>query len=182
MNSPSSSKSMNMWLYKGQQKPDFAIEPGADQESVWDYPRPPCIETDSRKIRVLFEDQLIAETDRARRVLETASPPTFYIPPQDVDIVFLAENSRRSFCEWKGQASYFNYDDHKTLIQDVAWFYRNPSEAFSSIRNHICFYPSKLDCYVDDIKVQSQAGDYYGGWITPDIVGPFKGDPGTGHW
>ena len=178
-------KSLNpddMWEYTGKQRPDFAIEPQSGQESVWDYPRPPSLKVDSRVVSVKFKNNVIAQSQQSVRVLETASPPTFYLPAIDVDLKYLNENKSTSFCEWKGQASYFNFQLGNELIENVAWCYHHPLPAFESIKDYLCFYPSKLECYVDDIKVESQSSDFYGGWITPEIVGPFKGEPGTQGW
>ncbi|MEM7501175.1 MAG: DUF427 domain-containing protein [Pseudomonadota bacterium] len=169
-----------MWSFRGQSRPDFAATPDAGQESVWDYPRPPALVGCSRAIRVESGGAVIASTCRSFRVLETASPPTFYLPPSSVDASLLVAAGGSSFCEWKGAATYF------TLASDpdtpVAWCYPHPSPAFSEIRNYLSFYPGRVACFVDDERVRPQAGGFYGGWITADVVGPFKGDPGTQGW
>jgi len=174
--------SVSGWIHRGQQRPDFATEPKQGQESVWDYPRPPRIEIDNRKILVSYQNRVIAQTRRAYRILETASPPTYYLYPDDVDHSCLVDNKHSSICEWKGQASYFNFKQANYELNMVAWCYRHPYADFKMIKNHISFYPSKVDCFIDDEKVIAQSGDFYGGWITTDIVGPFKGDPGTEGW
>jgi uncharacterized protein (DUF427 family) len=171
-----------MWQHTGTHRPEFALEPGPGQESVWDYPRPPSIEAEQRLVEVKYKQTLIARSNQIYRVLETASPPTFYLPPEDIDFQYLKENTSSSFCEWKGQASYFDLQHENGLIQNVAWCYRNPLPRFVLIKDYVCFYPSRLDCFVDGAKVKPQTSDYYGGWITPEIVGPFKGDPGTETW
>lgn len=159
------------------------IEPKAGQESVWDYPRPPKLERTNKHLKIIFGGEIIAETNRAFRVLETSHPPVFYFPPEDVRIEFLTENASSSFCEWKGRASYYDLQVGDKLIKNAAWFYKNPSESFSEIKNYLAFYPSKMDeCFVDGELVQAQEGDFYGGWITKDIVGPFKGGAGTWGW
>jgi uncharacterized protein (DUF427 family) len=160
------------------------IQPGPGQESVWDYPRPPALEPCSRRIRVEFGGAVIAETTHAYRVLETSHPPVYYVPPEDVRREFLvASQSRQSFCEWKGRALYFSVVVEGRRSSDAAWSYPEPSAAFRPIRNYFAFYPTRVDaCWVDDERVQPQPGDFYGGWITTQVVGPFKGAPGTSGW
>jgi len=159
------------------------IEPGPGQESVWDYPRPPRLEPNSRLIRVVFQGEVIAETDGGFRVLETSHPPVFYIPPENLSKKFLERSSRSTFCEWKGRARYHSIKVGDRRSPDAAWSYPDPSKMFEAIRDHLAFYPSRVDeCSVDGEIVRSQPGDFYGGWITSEIVGPFKGDPGTMGW
>lgn len=159
------------------------IEPGPGQESVWDYPRPPRMEPSSRHIQVVFNGIVIADTRQALRVLETSHPPVYYIPPADVKMEYLTRTPRSTFCEFKGQAGYYTLTVGDRQVQQAAWFYPNPTEVFAPIRNYIAFYPGLMDaCYVDGERVEPQPGDFYGGWITSDIVGPFKGGPGTWGW
>ena len=159
------------------------IEPGPGQESVWDYPRPPRLEASERRIEVVFNGETIADTWRAVRVLETSHPPVYYIPPADVRLDLLAASPGRSFCEWKGAAIYHTIAVEGREAPDAAWSYPDPTTAFRSIAGYLAFYPSRVDaCLVDGERVQAQPGDFYGGWITAEIVGPFKGDPGTGGW
>ncbi len=159
------------------------IEPGPGQESVWDYPRPPRVEDSSKRIRVIFGGETIADTTRARRVLETSHPPVYYIPLDDVRPDVLERTARSSVCEWKGRAAYYTVRVAGREAPDVGWFYPDPTPAFEGIRDYVAFYPSRMDaCYVDDERVRSQEGDFYGGWITADVVGPFKGAPGTWGW
>lgn len=159
------------------------IEPKAGQESVWDYPRPPKLEPTKKHLKIVFGGETIAETNLAFRVLETSHPPVYYFPPEDVRIKFLTLNSNSSFCEWKGRAGYYAIEVGGKRIQNAAWFYAHPTNNFAEIKNHIAFYPSKMDaCWVDGELVKTQAGDFYGGWITKDIVGPFKGGAGTWGW
>jgi uncharacterized protein (DUF427 family) len=153
------------------------------QESVWDYPRPPRLEPCTRRLQVMFAGQVIADTRRGYRVLETSHPPTYYFPPEDVRQAFLAPNAPRTFCEFKGQASYFDLRVQDRHVAEAAWCYPDPTPAFAAIRGYFCFYASRVDaCFVDEEPVQAQAGDFYGGWITRDIQGPFKGGPGTAGW
>lgn len=171
-----------MWKYTGKERPPFADEPKEGEESVWDYPRPPITDPDSRHILVKAEGGTLAETDRAVRVLETASPPTFYIPPDDINRDLLEKASGTSFCEWKGRASYWNVTVDGHNITKAAWSYHNPSERFKEIDGYFSFYPALVDCYVDGENVIPQPGGFYGGWVTSEIVGPVKGEPGTGGW
>lgn len=157
--------------------------PGPGQESVWDYPRPPRVEASTRLVRVEFGGRVVAETRRARRVLETSHPPVFYIPPEDVRGEFLERSPRSSFCEWKGGAIYWTLVVGPRRAIDAAWSYPDPTPAFATIRDHLAFYPSRVDaCFVDDERIRAQEGDFYGGWITSEIVGPFKGGPGSRGW
>ena len=154
-----------------------------NQESVWDYPRPPREEPTAKRIRVVFNDATIADTTRAIRVLETSHPPVYYIPAQDVRMEYLTVASRRTFCEFKGSASYWTLKVGNRRVENAAWSYQTPSAGYESIKGYLAFYPSKTDaCYVDDEQVQPQEGDFYGGWITSNIVGPFKGGAGTWGW
>jgi len=170
------------WRHRGQQRPDFAVPPEAGQESVWDYPRPPAIVPDSRLVEVRLGDVLIASTDHAVRVLETASPPTFYLPRQDVEMERLQPAAGKSFCEWKGEAVYFDLKLHDRVIESVAWSYEQPFDEFDRIRKYLSFYPCRVECFVDGEPVRAQVGGFYGGWVTDEVVGPFKGEPGTAGW
>ncbi len=159
------------------------IEPEPGQESVWDYPRPPRIMRSHQKIRVIFNGVTIADSCNTYRILETSHPPVYYIPPEDIQLQYLQSSSQKSFCEWKGYASYYNVTVGDKQVINAAWYYPQPNVEFAQIQNYIAFYPSKMDaCYVNDELVQSQPGDFYGGWITKDIVGPFKGGQGTWGW
>lgn len=171
-----------MWQYRGQGRPAFAQNPGTGQESVWDYPRPPAIVMDHRRVEVRFGDLVIADSDQNYRILETASPPTFYIPPGDVHAQFLEPCSGASVCEWKGIAQYWALKDHAGSRQSIGWSYPRPKTPFEAIAGYFSFYPALVECFVDGERVRPQPGGFYGGWVTAGIVGPFKGDPGTGHW
>ncbi len=169
------------WEYRGQKRPDFAIAPGHGQESVWDYPRPPRIVPDSRHVEVRSGGVLIASTVAAYRVLETASPPTFYLPVADVDLARLVRVAGASACEWKGLASYWALAGDKSL-RAVGWSYDKPLPEFAMLAGSLSFYPALLECTVDGEPVRPQPGGFYGGWVTAEIVGPVKGGPHTGHW
>lgn len=159
------------------------IQPGPDQESVWDYPRPPQLEDTAKHIQVIFNGVIIANTHRAKRVLETSHPPVYYIPPEDIKMEYLNLTPLTTWCEWKGQAAYYTVSLDNKQTQNAAWSYPRPDPSFESLKEYVAFYPSLMDaCYVDGERVQAQAGDFYGGWITSDIVGPFKGEAGTIGW
>lgn len=159
------------------------IQPGPGQESVWDYPRPPRVEDSSRRVRVVFNGVTIADTTRARRVLETSHPPVYYIPPEDICMEFLRAEDRTTFCEFKGAARYYSVAVGDRTASSAGWYYPAPSRGFERITAHVAFYPGKMEaCYLDDQLVEAQEGDFYGGWRTPEIVGPFKGGPGTFGW
>lgn len=157
------------------------LRPG--QESVWDYPRPPRVEDVDERICIVFNGEVIADTQRARRVLETSHPPAYYIPPGDIEMAYLTRSARTSVCEWKGRAGYYTVRVGDREARDAAWFYPDPVPGYASIRDYVAFYPQKMDaCFVGDEKVTPQSGDFYGGWITSNVVGPFKGGPGTRGW
>lgn len=164
------------WEYHGQKRPKFAIEPKKGQESVWDYPRPPRLEADKREVLVIFSNTIIAQTTQAIRILETASPPSFYIPPTDLNINLLKKSTRTSRCEWKGQAVYWDVKVNDNVVKAGGWSYPDPFEEFIQIKNYLAFYPALVDCYVDGEHVKPQPGGFYGGWITQEIVGPVKGE------
>ena len=152
-------------------------------ESVWKYPRPPRVEHVKRHVRVVFGGIVIAESRRPARVLETSHPPVFYLSPEDVRLELLLQSGRSTFCEWKGNASYCDVRAGDKLARDAAWTYRTPTEAFRSIADWVAFYPGRMEeCTVDGEVVRAQAGGFYGGWITSEIEGPFKGEPGTRGW
>jgi uncharacterized protein (DUF427 family) len=150
------------------------IEPNPSQESVWNYPRPPRVEPSSRRVRVMVGDEVIADSVRSVRVLETGHPPVWYIPPDDVRMELLDNSTTSTLCEWKGAASYWTLRAADRTVEDVAWSYEEPIPAFDALRGYLAFYPSRVDaCYVDDEQVTPEPADYYGGWITSEIIGPF---------
>jgi uncharacterized protein (DUF427 family) len=152
-------------------------------ESVWDYPRPPRVETVSRRVQIVHRGVTVADTTRALRVLETSHPPVYYIPPEDVRADLLAAGRGTSFCEWKGAARYHDLVIDGARVPAVAWSYPRPMPGFETIRDHLAFYPGKVDeALVGGERARPQAGGFYGGWITADLVGPFKGEPGTQGW
>ena len=169
-----------MWNHRGKTRPEFAAEPGPGQESVWDYPRPPVAEACARLVEVKDGETVLASTRSSYRVKETASPPTYYLRPGDVRSELLVPVAGTSICEWKGAASYFALA--RNPDEPIAWVYPRPRARFDRIRDYFAFYPGRIACYVDGERVEAQPGRFYGGWITSDVVGPFKGEPGTGHW
>jgi len=164
-------------------KPPKPIKPKKGQESVWDYPRPPKLELTNKSIEVFFNDQCILRTNRAYRVLETSHPPGYYIPFEDIAENVLIPSERTTYCEWKGEGSYYHVKVGNKIAHDAAWYYSNPTPAFEPIREYVAFYAQKMDkCLVDGEEVAPQPGAFYGGWITNDIVGPFKGIEGSWGW
>lgn len=146
---------------------------------MWDYPRPPAVVADDRRVTVAIDGEIVADTTRAVRVLETSHPPVFYVPVADIDMAKLRANPKRSFCEYKGTAIYW---DITNGAREVGWSYPTPSLGYETLEDRIAFYAGKVDCTVDGEAVQPQPGDFYGGWITAEITGPFKGGPGTSGW
>lgn len=156
---------------------------GPGQESVWSYPRPAVAEPCRRHLRIVHRDRVIADTRAAIRTLETSHPPSYYFPPGDIAPSVLRPSGRRSVCEWKGAAIYFDVVVGDQTLRDVAWSYPDPTPAFAALRDHVAFYAWPFDgCFVDDERVTPQPGRFYGGWITADLAGPFKGPPGTSFW
>jgi uncharacterized protein (DUF427 family) len=159
------------------------ITPAPGQESVWDYPRPPRLEPARRHIQIFFNGELIADTERAWRVLETSHPPAYYIPPEDIRDGVLQRGEGHSFCEWKGEARYHTVQAGDRRAANAAWSYPSPTPQFAPIKDHVAFYVGPMDrCLVDGEEARPQPGSFYGGWITDDVVGPFKGEPGTRGW
>lgn len=159
------------------------IEPGPGQESVWDYPRPPRLEPTTAHLVVELAGTVVAETRRGARVLETSQPPAYYFPPEDVRTDLLVPSTTRTFCEWKGQATYAAVVVGDRRSPDAAWCYPSPTPPFAAIRGWWAFYPQRVDaCRVDGEQAEGNEGAFYGGWVTSRVVGPFKGGPGTAHW
>jgi uncharacterized protein (DUF427 family) len=164
----------------GHPKPD-PVGPG--QESVWDYPRPAIAEPTKRHIQIIHKGVTLADSRRAWRTLETSHPPTYYIPPEDVAMEHLTPNPRRTLCEWKGQARYWDLTLATDRIDAFAWAYCDPTPGFADIKGYLAFYPDPLDqCLVDGEAITPQPGQFYGGWISQYEAGPFKGGPGSRFW
>ena len=156
------------------------VRPG--QESVWDYPRPPVAERTPRHIVLSLAGSTVADTRAAVRTLETSHPPTYYLPPADVARERLIPSDHHSFCEWKGVASYWHLDTPDGRLANIAWSYPDPTRAFAALTDHLAFYAQPFEATVDGVAVTPQPGGFYGGWITPDLAGPFKGVPGSRFW
>jgi uncharacterized protein (DUF427 family) len=141
-------------------------------ESVHDFPRPPAVEPCARRARVEFGGVVVADSTRALRVLETTHPPAIYVPVEDLAMEHFepATDSRQTFCEWKGNASYYDIRVDDRTVERAAWHYPDPVPAFAALRGHVAIYPGRVDaCYLDDERVEAQPSDFYGGWITRDI-------------
>lgn len=157
---------------------------GPGQESVWDYPRPPRVEPDDRHVVVEFGGGIVVDTTRAVRVLETSHPPTWYLPLEDVVEGALRHNPRTSFCEFKGRASYVDVVGADGRVATAAgWTYPEPATGFERLRDTLSLYPAAMDrCRVDGEVVRAVQGDFYGGWVTSDVAGPFKGEVADSMW
>ena len=153
------------------------------EQWVWDYPRPPSLEPVRQRVEVWVGSRKIVDTTSAHRVCETSHPPTYYLPPEDVAMDSFEPAGGGSFCEWKGSARYWTYrDDHETL-ERVAWSYPNPTDTFVPIAGHLAMYiRGSMRATVGGLAATPQPGGFYGGWVTPNLHGPFKGEPGTLHW
>ncbi len=163
--------------------PIHRIPPRPGQESVWDYPRPPRLEPTTAHLVVLFNREVIAETRAGYRVLETSHPPVYYFPPQDINFAYLKPIEQQTYCEWKGIGGYYDVVVKEAIAPQACWYYAQPTPTFAPIQNYLAFYAGPMDaCYVDGELVTPQPGQFYGGWITSNIVGPFKGGPGSWGW
>ena len=152
------------------------------RENVEDYPRPPVVEAVPYQITIRLEGALVAETSQALRVLETFHAPTYYLPPADIHAA-LRPSARSSFCEWKGQARYFDVLIGETIAENAAWTYDTPADEFSALAGYLAFYAGLMgEIQVGGLRVIPQPGDFYGGWVTPNLHGRIKGAPGTRHW
>ncbi len=158
-------------------------EQAAERESVWDYPRPPAVEGVPQRIKIVFNGEIIVDSQNAKRVLETSHPPTYYIPLEDIKTEVLQASTRKTWCEWKGEAGYYDVLIGDRRAENAAWYYPNPLPDYAEIKGYVAFYASKMEaCFVGDERVEPQRGGFYGGWITSNLDGPFKGDPGTVGW
>lgn len=155
----------------------------SDRESVWDYPRPPVVRSSSRLVEVVLGGEVVCRTTTAVQVLETSHPPTWYLPREDFRPEALTPAAGSSFCEWKGTASYLDVHGGAHTAARAAWFYPHPSTGFEVLAGRVAVYARLMDeCRVDGMPVIPQPGAFYGGWITPELVGPFKGEPGSLGW
>ena len=157
--------------------------PGPGQESVWDYPRPPRVETTDERVEIRFGGILVASSTSTLRVLETSHPPTYYVPESDFVAGVLRPAAGSTWCEFKGHASYFDVVTRDAVGRSAAWTYPEPTPGFEALVGHVAVMPAQMDeCRVDDEVVRPQEGGFYGGWITSRVVGPFKGGPGSRFW
>ena len=170
------------WDWRGQARPRFAADPGPGQTSVWDFPRPPRLAPEPREVRIVWGKVLVACTHRAVRVLETAHPPTYYIPWVDVVQGLLQPAPGGSFCEWKGPARYWSLVDGERRLPSHAWSYPQPLADAKAVAHCVAFFARALTCSVGGLQATPQPGNFYGGWVTPDLAGPFKGEPGSENW
>gem|GEM_PF-191933 len=172
------------WSNRGATRPDFALPTGPGQESVWDYPRPPALVPDERLVEVRQGDRLIASTTESVRILETSHPPSFYVPGDCIAEGALQPVPGNSHCEWKGQAEYLALSPiaGATVGPAVGWRYPTPYPEFAPWAGYVSFYPYAVECFVDGETVIPQEGGFYGGWITAEIIGPFKGSTGSSGW
>jgi uncharacterized protein (DUF427 family) len=159
------------------------IQPGPGQESVWDYPRPPRVEPSGQRVVVSFGGVVIADTRDALRVLETSHPPAYYLPRSAFSRDVLSSAPGSSVCEYKGRAAYLDVRAGGVTARRAAWTYPSPAPGYEILGDHVSLYPGAMDaCELDGERVVPQEGDFYGGWITSRVVGPFKGAPGTLGW
>lgn len=171
-----------LWRYVGDERPAFAASPGPGQESVWDYPRPPRLVADTREVVIRLDGVEVARSSHALRILETASPPTFYLPLADCAPDVLVSTPGSSYCEWKGVARYWSLVVGVRRLDAVAWSYPDAVSPYEAIRTCFSVYPGRVPCFVDGERVRPQEGGFYGGWVTDEIVGPWKGEAGTSGW
>ena len=158
-------------------------QPGPGQESVWDYPRPPRVEPSFEAVEITLGDEVIARSTRTLRVLETSHPPTYYVPVADFAPGVLRPVNGTTYCEWKGQAEYFDLVTEGRTAPRTGWTYPTPTTGFEVLVDHVAVMPGQVDgCTVDGERVRPQAGGFYGGWITDRVAGPFKGEPGSHGW
>ena len=159
------------------------VPPGPGQESVWDYPRPPRVEPSRETVEVVLGGEVVARSNATFRVLETSHPPTYYLPVAAFRDGVLQPADGSSYCEWKGQATYYDLVSPSRTAPRAGWTYPTPTAGFEVIRDHVAVMPGLVDrCVVDGETVEPQAGGFYGGWVTSRVVGPFKGEPGTWGW
>ncbi len=157
--------------------------PGPGQESVWDYPRPPVLRQVQAHVVVVLGGVLVCDVEEAVQVLETSHPPTWYLPGEGFRPGALVESERSTYCEFKGEAQYCHVRAGDAFVEDAAWFYPRPRRGYEALAGHVSLYPGRFDeVTVNGTQVQPQPGGFYGGWITPDVVGPFKGAPGSWGW
>ena len=170
------------WRAVRRERPQHVEPVGAGEESVWDYPRPPRLEPARRPVRVEFGGVVVGQTRRALRVCETAGPPVYYIPRDDVRMEFLEAAEQQTFCEWKGVARHWSIRAGEHFSAEAAFDYPEPEPGYEALLGPLAFYPGRVECWLGGERVRPQPGEYYAGWVTDDIKGPFKGSPGSEGW
>lgn len=165
------------WEFNGDFRPKFADAPEPHQESVWDFPRPPLIEAVQHDLQVSYQGSVLAKTTKGVRIIETAGAPTYYFPPDDVKTGLLSLGSMGSLCEWKGFSQPLFLDG-----KEIGWRYVRMFPQYKALYMWPSFYPAEVDCFIDAEQVSPQVGGYYGGWVTSNLAGPIKGEPGTQGW
>lgn len=174
------------WTNRGAERPAFAEPVAAGQRSVWDFPRPPRMAPIAATVSVRLGEHLLASSDRAVEVMETASAPTVYLPPEDVRENWLTATDRQSHCEWKGVAVEYvcGPDAPEAWLPDqgLGWRYLAVYPEFEALYGWYAFYPQRLACFVGAEQAAAQPGGYYGGWVTKDLAGPIKGAPASAGW
>jgi uncharacterized protein (DUF427 family) len=170
------------WTWRGQVRPPFAATPAPGQTSVWDFPRPPRLAPEAREVRIAWGGSTVALTTRALRMMETGHPPTYYIPWSDVERRLLEPAPGGSFCEWKGPARDGCLVAGDRRLPSHAWSYPQPLPGAEALSECVAFYARDLTCTVGGLPVTAQPGGFYGGWITPDLAGPFKGEAASEGW
>lgn len=176
--SPEVIRARKNWRYRGVTRPPFATAPADGQLSVWDFPRPPRIEPVGELLRVEDNGRLIAATTSGFRVLETAGAPTYYFREADVATSLVWRTGMTFHCEWKGVSEEIS----TAGVRRAGWVLTDAYPEFGSLQGYYAFYPHSLACFVGDLRARPQPGNYYGGWVTPDLVGPIKGEPGSESW
>ena len=172
----------DQWRFRGHTRPPFAAVPSPNQTSVWDFPRPPRLAPEPREVRIVWGGVPVACSTRTLRVLETSHPPTYYVPWDDVERRLLQRAPGGSFCEWKGPAVYWSLVDGERALPSHAWSYPRPLAGAEALSDHVAFYARGLACSVGGLAVAPQPRGFYGGWVTVDLAGPFKGEPGSEGW
>ena len=170
--------SRSKWKHTGAQRPEFAEQPKPNEESVWDYPRPPLVQPVDAVLRVFNGKTLIAETQAGVRVCETAGAPTYYFPPTDVDSTLIEPADMASICEWKGVSQHLTVDG----TAGAGWRYIRMFEEFADLFEWPSFHPKHLLCFIDTEQVAHQDGGFYGGWVSESLCGPIKGRTGSEDW
>jgi uncharacterized protein (DUF427 family) len=161
----------------------MSLQESVSKESVWDYPRPPRVEAFAGELVVEFNEEIVAKTKRAFRVLETTHPPVYFFHPDDVNMTYLFKKVRDVSCPYKGVIKFFDVIVQEKCSSYAAVHIPKPNKGFEQIAGYIAFFAHKVDaCFVNGERVTPQPGEFYAGWITSNIMGPYKGLPGTDNW